>query len=87
MEDKKAVTGKRKPMLVDVSALERAVSSAMIPASLAFPIFDAAGLHLEESTLSPVYRGGVRSTARTPQQKRVRAKGSNRADHVSGRLR
>ena len=38
----------RRPMMVDVVALQAAVRDATLPASLAFPIFDAAGLREAE---------------------------------------
>jgi hypothetical protein len=45
----------RKALLVDVEGLETAVREAALPASLAFPIFDAAGLrqHYQAAAQDP----------------------------------
>jgi len=57
----------REMLPVDVEALQEAVHNACIPASLSFPIFDAAGLRQKYSDAPQSHPAALRS-AEEPQR-------------------
>jgi hypothetical protein len=57
----------RKPLLVDIEALETAVREAALPARLAFPIFDAAGLRQHYQAADPNHPAVLPTSEAHPQ--------------------
>ena len=77
----------RLQLLVDVEALQAAVHNAAIPASLAFPIFDAAGLGSEALRPSLKQRGGVQYSEAPRRRNKGRGSSSSRAHRADGKPR
>jgi hypothetical protein len=57
----------REALLVDIEALEDAVREAALPASLAFPIFDAAGLRQHYQVVAPTHPAAPPTSEAHPQ--------------------
>jgi hypothetical protein len=72
---------------VDVRALTSAIRRATLPASLAFPIFDAVGLDRLEREQLRVVGFDAPHPARLPRRNKGHASGSSREGRASGRRR
>lgn len=71
----------RQSLRVDVKALQKAVSDAAIPASKAFPIFDAAGLRQAVARRTRVC---LPSPSKTSPSTQAHGSGSSRAGRALG---